>query len=52
MNKKQVPPFMIIWLYVVISLITIKMRLEMKNRSHRYDINRSRSRHGNKYTKY
>ena len=52
MNKKQVPPFMIMWLYVVISLITIKMMLEMKNRSHRYDINRSRSRHRNKYTKY
>ena len=24
----------------------------MKNRSHRYDINRIRSRHGHKYTKY
>ena len=24
----------------------------MKNRSHRYDINNSRSRHGHKYTKY
>ena len=24
----------------------------MKNRSHRYDINRPRSRHGHKYSKY
>ena len=24
----------------------------MKNRSHRYDLNRSRSRHGHKYGKY
>ena len=24
----------------------------MKNRSHRYDINRNRPRHGHKYTKY
>ena len=27
------------------------MRLKMKNRSQRYDINRSRPRHGHKYTK-
>ena len=26
--------------------------MEMKNRSHRYDINRSRSRHIHKYSKY
>ena len=26
------------------------MRLEMKNRSHRYDITRPRPRHGHKYT--
>ena len=30
----------------------MKIRLEIKNRSHRYDINRPRSRHGHKYTKY
>ena len=30
----------------------IKMILKMKNRSHRYDINRVRPRHGHKYTKY
>ena len=35
----------------VIWLMTIKMRLEMKNRSHRNDINRLRSLHGHKYTK-
>ena len=29
----------------------MKMRLNMKNRSQRYDINRPRPRHGHKYTK-
>ena len=32
--------------------MTMKMRLKMKNRSQRYDINRPRPRHGHKYTKY
>ena len=32
--------------------MTMKMRLNMKNRSHRYDINRPWSRHGHKYTTY
>ena len=32
--------------------MTMKMRLKMKNRSHRYDINRPIPRHGHKYTKY
>ena len=32
--------------------MTMKMRLKMKNRSKRYDINRPRRRHGHKYTKY
>ena len=36
----------------VVWLMTIKMRLEVKKRSHRYDINRPRLRHGHKYTKY
>ena len=36
----------------VISLMTMKMRLKMKNRSHRYDINRPTPRYGNKHTKY
>ena len=30
----------------------MKMRLKMKNRSHRYDINRPRPIYGHKYTKY
>ena len=33
-------------------LMTMKMRLKMKNRSSRYDINRPKPRHGHKYTKY
>ena len=28
------------------------MRLKMKNRSHRYDIDRPRLRHGHKYTNH
>ena len=30
----------------------MKMRLKMKNKSHIYDINRPRPRHGDKCTKY
>ena len=33
-------------------LITTKMKMNVKNRSHRYDINRPRSRHRHKYSKY
>ena len=33
-------------------LMAKKMRLKMKNRSSRYDINRPRRWHGHKYTKY
>ena len=32
--------------------MTMKMRLKMKSRSQRYDINRPRPRHGQKNTKY
>ena len=32
--------------------MAIKMRLKIKKRSHRYDINWPRPRHGEKYTKY
>ena len=32
--------------------MAMKIRLEMKNRSHRYDINRPRQIQGHKYTKY
>ena len=34
------------------TLMTMKMTLKMKNRSHRYNINRPRLRHEHKYTKY
>ena len=30
----------------------MKMKMKIKNRLHRYDINRPRSRDGHKYTKY
>ena len=36
----------------VIWLMAMKMRLKMKNRSQKYDINRLRPRRGHKYTKY
>ena len=32
--------------------MAMKMRLNMKNGSYRYDINRPRPRHGHRYTKY
>ena len=32
--------------------MTLKTRPKIKNRLHKYDINRPRLRHGNKYTKY
>ena len=32
--------------------MTTKARLKLKNRSHTYDINRPRPRHGHKYTKF
>ena len=32
--------------------MTIKMRLELKNRSRRYEINRSKPKHGRKHTRY
>ena len=30
----------------------MKMKIKLKKRSHRYDTNRARSRHGQKYSKY
>ena len=36
----------------IIRLIIMKMEIKMKNKSHRYDINRSRPRHGHKYCKF
>ena len=35
-----------------IRLIIMKMEMKMKNRSHRYDINRPRSKHGHWYSKW
>ena len=32
--------------------MAMEMKLKIKNRSQRYDINRPRSRHGHKYTEY
>ena len=32
--------------------MSMKMRVKMKNRSQRYELNRPRSRYGPKYTKY
>ena len=39
-------------MYETIQLIIMTMKMKMKNRSHIYDINRPRSRHGRKYSKY
>ena len=36
----------------VLWLTEMKMRLKLKSRSQRYDVNRPRLRHGHKYTKY
>ena len=36
----------------IIRLIILKMEMKMKNKSHRYDINRPRPRYGHKYSKY
>ena len=38
-------------IHEVIRLIIMKIKMKMKNRSHRRDINRPRSRHGQKYSK-
>ena len=39
-------------IHKITRLIIIKTKMKMKNRSHRYDINRSRLRHGHKNSKY
>ena len=39
-------------IHEIIRLIIMKMKMKMKNRSHRYDTNRLRPRHGQKYRKY
>ena len=35
----------------IMALTIINMKMKMKKRSHRYDINTLRSKHGQKYTK-
>ena len=37
---------------MIIQLIIMKMKMKMKNRSHRYDINKPRSKNEHKYSKY
>ena len=39
-------------IHEIIRLIKMKMKMKMKNNSLRYDINRPRSRHGRKCSKY
>ena len=41
-----------IWIHEIMQLIIIKIKMKLKNRSHRYDINSHRSRHGHEYRKY
>ena len=49
---KNTPKNKCFCIHGIIRLIIIKMQMKMKNISHRYDINRPRSRHGHKYNKY
>ena len=39
-------------IHEITGLIKMKMKINMKNRSYRYDINGLRSRQGHKYSKY
>ena len=39
-------------IHEIMQLIIMKMEKKEKNRSHGYDINRPRPRHGHKYIKY
>ena len=50
LKNKQKNKFVCI--HKIIRLIIMKMKMKLKNRSHRYDINRPRSRHGRRYSKY
>ena len=43
---------MCVCFYEIIRLIIMKMEMQMKNRSHRYDIDRPKCWHGHKYSKY
>ena len=39
-------------IHEIIRLTIMKMKMKIKNRSHRFDINKHRSRHGHKYSTY
>ena len=47
-NKQKIK---CVCIHEIIGLITIKMKINMKNRSPRYDLNRPRPRHGHNYSK-
>ena len=48
-NKQKSP---VVFTHEITRLIIMKMSMKMKNRSYRYEINRPRSRHGHRYSKY
>ena len=50
--SKNKPKNKSVCIHGIIPLIITKMEIKIKNRSHRYDLNRPRSRHGDKYRKY
>ena len=41
-----------VFIHNIMRLIILKMKMKVKNRSHRYDINRPRSRKEHRYSKY
>ena len=43
---------MYVCVHEIIRVIMMKTKMNMKNRSHRYGINRPKSRHGHKYGKF
>ena len=43
---------MYVCIYGIIRGIMMKVKMGMKNKSQRYEINRPKSRHGRKYSKY
>ena len=51
-NKQKSKRLLILTHLMITHEITQLIIMKMKNRSHRYEINRSRSRHGHKYNKY
>ena len=49
---KNKPKNKCVCIHEMMRLIVTKMKMKMKNRSHRYDINKPSSRHGYRYSKY